>query len=257
MTENYLPASTPPQQGESLPPISAEEQGTSDIAQDQAADLGHSSMQAGQHVAGVARQEASGVAAEAGRQGRDLLRQAQDQVGEQAAQGQQRLAAGLLSLSDELSSMADGSSQGGVAADLARNAASRARDTGQWLGDRKPAQVVDEIQSFARRRPGVFLALAAGTGLVAGRLTRGMKAASNDEPVSAAPDARPEPSRQWAPPSGEAADQAGAAAGVSDDAVTVAGVFPAIGGFPASDTDGAYGQRAVLADDQTDSRDLP
>jgi hypothetical protein len=80
--------------------------------------------------------------------------------------------------------MADGSSQGGVAADLARQTASRARDAGQWLDGRKPAQVVDEIQSFARRRPGVFLALAAGAGLMAGRLTRGMKAASSDEPAS-------------------------------------------------------------------------
>lgn len=256
MAENYLPASTPPQQGESLPPPSAEERGTSDVAKDQAADLGHSSMQAAQHVADVARQEASGVAAEAAHQGRDLLRQAQDQVREQAAEGQQRLAAGLLSLSDELSSMADGSSQGSVAADLARQTASRARDAGQWLGDRQPAQVIDEIQSFARRRPTVFLALAAGAGLVAGRLTRGMKAASTDEPVSAAPDARPQPSRPWASPFGEPADQAGAAAGVSDDAVTVAGVFPA-GGAPGSDTDGAYGHRAVLADDQATSRDLP
>jgi hypothetical protein len=38
------------------------------------------------------------------------------------------------------------------------------------------------MQSFARRRPGVFLALAAGAGLMAGRLTRGMKAASKDLP---------------------------------------------------------------------------
>ena len=255
MTENYRPASTPPQRGESLPPVSAEEQGTSDVAKDQAADLGHSSMQAGKHVADVARQEASGVAAEAAHQGRDLARQAQDQLEQQAAQGQQRLAAGLLSLSDELSSMADGSSQGGMAADLARQAASRARDAGQWLGDREPAQVVDEMQSFARRRPGVFLALAAGAGLMAGRLTRGMKAASSDEPASAAPDATPEPSRPWAPPVGEAADRTAAAVGVSGDAVTGAGAAPAIGGAPAPDR--AYVDHAVLADDQAASRELP
>jgi hypothetical protein len=218
MTENYRPASTPPQRGESSPAVSAEEQGTSEVAKDQAADLGHSSTQAGKHVADVAREEASGVAAEAGRQGRDLLRQAQDQVGQQAAQGQQRLAAGLLSLSDDLTSMADGSSQGGVAADLARSAAARARDAGQWLGDREPAHVLDEMQSFARRRPGAFLALAAGAGLMAGRLTRGMKAASSDEPTSAAP-----------------------------------GAVPAIGGAPAFDR--GYGDDAVLADDHVASRD--
>jgi hypothetical protein len=167
-------------------------------------------------VAGVAREQASGVAAEAGRQGRDLLRQAQNQLEEQAAQGQRRLAAGLLSLSDELSSMADGSTQGAAAADLARDAASRARDAGQWLGGRRPAQVVDEVQSFARRRPGVFLALAAAAGLVAGRLTRAMKAASSD---GSAP----------------------------------AGGLPATGGVPARDTDTAYGDRAVLARGQAGS----
>ena len=167
-------------------------------------------------MADVAREQASGVAAEAGRQGRDLLRQAQNQLEEQAAQGQQRLAAGLLSLSDELSSMADGSTQGGAAADLARDAASRARDAGQWLGGRRPAQVVDEVQSFARRRPGVFLALAAAAGLVAGRLTRGIKAASSDGPARA-------------------------------------GGLPATGGVPARDTDTAYGDRAVLARGQAGS----
>jgi hypothetical protein len=210
MTENYPPTSTPSRRGKPSPPQPVKEMGTADVVQDQAADLSHSSVQAGKHVAGVAREQASGVAAEAGRQGRDLLRQAQNQLEEQAAQGQQRLAAGLVSLSDELSSMADGSAQGGAAADLARDAASRARDAGQWLGDRRPAQVVDEVQSFARRRPGVFLALAAAAGLVAGRLTRAMKAPSNDGPAPA-------------------------------------GGLPATGGVPARDTDTAYGDRAVLA----------
>jgi hypothetical protein len=38
---------------------------------------------------------------------------------------------------------------------------------------------VDELQSFARRRPGMFLAITAGAGLIAGRLTRGLKDASS------------------------------------------------------------------------------
>ena len=72
-------------------------------------------------MADVAREQASGVAAEAGRQGRDLLQQAQSQLEEQAAHGQQRLAKQLLSLSDELRSMADASGHGGMAADLAQS----------------------------------------------------------------------------------------------------------------------------------------
>ena len=70
------------------------------------------------------------------------------------------------------------SGQGGMAADVAQQAASRVRDAGQWLETREPGQVVNEVQSFARRRPAVFLALAAGAGLVAGRLTRGLKDAT-------------------------------------------------------------------------------
>jgi hypothetical protein len=184
MTENYSPTSMPPQHGDPLTPLPAQQQDTAGVVKDQAADLSHSSIQAGKHAADVAREQASGVAEEVGRQGRDLLGQAQDQLGEQAAQGQQRLATELLSLSDELSSMADGSARAGVAADLTRHAASRARDAGQWLGERRPAQVVDEVQSFARRRPGAFLVLAAAAGLVAGRLTRGIQAASSDSPPS-------------------------------------------------------------------------
>ena len=178
--ESYLPASTPPQSGESLSPPAAQEQGTADVVKDQASDLSHSSIQTGKHVADVAREQASGVAVEAGRQGRDLLQQAQGQLVEQAGQGQQRLANQLLSLSDELRSMADASGQGGMAAGLASQAASRVRNAGQWLDDRRPGQVADEMQSFARRRPAVFVALAAGAGLVAGRLTRGLKDANGE-----------------------------------------------------------------------------
>ena len=191
MTDNYLPAATPPQRGETLPPASAGEPGTADVVRDQASELSHSGVQAGKHVADVAREQASGVAAEAGRQGEDLLRQARGQLGQQAARGQQQLADRLFSLSDELCSMAGASGQGGMAAGVASQAASRVRAAGQWLQERKPGQVADEAQSFARSRPAIFLALAAGAGLVAGRLTRGLKGADIDSGGSASSERRP------------------------------------------------------------------
>lgn len=177
MTEDYPPPS--PQWTEPLPPA-PEAQGTSDVIKNQAADLGSNTVDARKHTAGVAREQASEVAAEASRQGRDLLEQAQGQLAEQAAQGQQRLASELRSVGDELRSMAESSEQGGTASELARQIASRAQDAGQWLEARGPAEVVSEVQAFARRRPGLFLAVAAGVGLVAGRLTRGIKDASSD-----------------------------------------------------------------------------
>ena len=183
MTENYPTGTTPPPTG--VWPETEQEQDTTQVVKDQASDLANSSVQAGKHVGDVAREQASGVAAEAGRQGRNLLEQAQGQLHEQAADGQQRIAKKLLSLSDELRSMAENSNQG-VAVDLAQQAASRVRDAGHWLEKREPGQVVNEVQSFARRRPGVFLLLAAGAGLVAGRLTRGLKDASADDSTETA-----------------------------------------------------------------------
>ena len=222
MTDNYPLASTPPQRGEPLPPASAEEQGTADVVKSQATDLSHSSIQTGKHVADVAREQASGVAVEAGRQGRDLLRQAQGQLEEQAAQGQQRLANQLFSLSDELRSMADASAQSGMAASLANQVASRARNAGQWLDDHKPSQVADEMQSFARRRQAVFLALAVGAGLVAGRLTRGLKDANSDN-SAAAPAATQRLSGQWAQSSDMDSYPPATAAGVSDQTPGLSG----------------------------------
>jgi hypothetical protein len=176
MTDNHLPAATPPQQGETLPPEPAAEPGTADVVKDQGSDRSHSGVQAGRHLAAVAREQASGVAAEAGRRAGDLLRQAQGQLGEQAARGQQQLANRLFSLSDELYSMAGASGQGGMAAGVASQAACRVRAAGQWLEERQPGQMADDVQSFARSRPAIFLVLAAGAGLVAGRLTRGLNA---------------------------------------------------------------------------------
>ena len=190
MTDNYLPAAPPPQRGETLPPESADLPGTADVVRDQASDLSHGGVQAGKLVAGVAREQASGVAAEAGRQGGDLLRQAQGQLGEQAARGQQQLASRLFSLSDELDSMAGASGPGGMAAGVASQAASRVRAAGQWLEQRTSATWPD-VQSFARSRPAVFLVLAAGAGLVAGRLTRGLKGADNNPGGPASGERRP------------------------------------------------------------------
>ena len=69
--------------------------------------------------------------------------------------------------------MAD-SQQGesGMAADLARQGASRLDAAASWLEGRQPGEILDEVRSFARRRPGAFIAGAAILGLVGGRVTR-------------------------------------------------------------------------------------
>jgi hypothetical protein len=74
--------------------------------------------------------------------------------------------------------MANGSTQTGVAADLVRGAGERVNDVARWLDDRDPRGIVEEVKGFARRRPGVFIAIAVGVGVIAGRLTRAITTSS-------------------------------------------------------------------------------
>ena len=159
-------------------------QSKTDAAKEQASAVGQGAAQAGQQVASVAKDQAQNVVAEAGSQAKDLLTQARSELTDQAGTQQQRLAQGLRALGDELQAMTQHSESPGVATDLAKQASSRTHDAASWLESRDPGSLMSELQSFARQRPGVFLALAAGAGLVAGRLSRGVKDASSDDSPS-------------------------------------------------------------------------
>src|SRR6478736_2624586 len=144
-------------------------------AKEQASGLAHAAADSGQGVLHEAKGQAADVVAEAKGQARDLLGEARAGLTSQASDQQARAASSLRSLGDELGRMADGSEQGGLAADLVRQVAGRTGSVASWLENREPGDVLGEVTDFARRRPGVFLALAAGAGVLAGRLTRGLK----------------------------------------------------------------------------------
>jgi hypothetical protein len=132
-------------------------------------------------VAEVGKDEARNVAQETGQQAKELWQQTRSQLLEQSAQQQTRVADGLRSLSEELSGMARGSEQQGVASDLAHQASQRMGDMASWLDQRDPGSLVSEVKHFARQRPGAFLATAAVIGLVGGRLSRGLVADHQDQ----------------------------------------------------------------------------
>lgn len=73
------------------------------------------------------------------------------------------------------------SSQGerpGVATDLVRGASGTVHQAADWLEQREPGTVVNELRDYARRHPGMFLAGAAVAGVLAGRLTRNLGGSS-------------------------------------------------------------------------------
>jgi hypothetical protein len=158
----------------------------SDVAKDEAANVGNSAREAGSHVAQSATDQAKQVVSETGRQARDLLGEAKGQVREQASTQQHQAAQQLRAVAGELSEMAAKGGQSGLATQVAQEAAERVRGVASWLDQREPGDLLDGVRDFARRHPGTFLVGAAAAGMVAGRLTRGLTGA-------AGPDGQPRP----------------------------------------------------------------
>lgn len=190
MSEGYSTTST---SGSTYPPAAmdthpadsgvntgrGEESSTTGAAKEQAGQVAQTAQHAGTQVAGTVKEQAGAVTAEAGHQARNLLNQTRNEIADQASTQQQRVAGGLHSLADEIQGMVNGEPQDGMASDLARTASDKAREIADWLDRRDPASLLEEVRSYARRRPGVYLAIALGAGILAGRLTKGLTA-SND-----------------------------------------------------------------------------
>jgi ElaB/YqjD/DUF883 family membrane-anchored ribosome-binding protein len=139
---------------------------------------------AGRETAHDARERARDVAHEATDRARGLADRTRSELRSQAGSQQQRLADGLRSLGNELSQMAGGTQEPGYASDVVERAGDATKRAAQWFEEREPATVLHEVEDFARRRPGVFLAVAAGAGLLVGRFLRGAKDAPDESTES-------------------------------------------------------------------------
>lgn len=169
-----------------FPPIgeSADtQQSTADVARDEAANVGQSARAAAGNVTAAAADQARNVADETRQQAVDLLGQARSQVREQALEQQRRAVQNLHTLAGQLNEMAARNGDSGMATRLAEEASNRVHGVAAWLDGREPAELLDEVRGFARRRPGAFLLGAALAGVLAGRMTRGITtAARSGEP---------------------------------------------------------------------------
>lgn len=154
-------------------------------AQEKAQQVAGTAADQGKHVASTARDEAQNVAGEARTQVRNLMSDATSQLDEQSRAQKERLAGTVRTFSDDLEQMASG--QSGLASDVARQVADRARSLSSQLEDREPRELLDGVRSFARQRPGAFLLGALAAGVVAGRLTRAAQAVQSDS--DSGPDA--------------------------------------------------------------------
>lgn len=150
-------------------------------AKDEAGKVAGDAKEQASHVAGVTKEQAGQVASEVKSQAKDLYNQATSELKDQAGTQSQKVAEGLRSVSDELSSMADRSDGNGVASQLVKNLSGRAGSAATWLDGRDPGSLLDEVKSYAARKPGTFIAIAAGAGILAGRLAKSLAAEAKSE----------------------------------------------------------------------------
>lgn len=214
----------------SAAPVSGEAPGSKkEAAKEEASNVAGHAAAAAQGVASTAKEEAANVAAEAKSSAKDLLSQAKSGLSSQAGTQQQKAAEGIRTISSQLQTMADAPDQQGVASDLIRQAAQRSESVASWLENKEPGDLLGEVQRFARNRPGTFLLLAAGAGLVAGRLTRSLTAGAPTQQSSAAA-IPPQPSQ--APATEALVSAPGVTAPIYDEPV----------GAPAAYGDTIYGE---------------
>jgi hypothetical protein len=140
-------------------------QGAVSTATDQGKHVGAAAKDEAQNVIGTATEQARSVAT-------DAVTRLRDQLGEQTNGQRDRLVGTLRTVGDDLERMAGQASEGGLAADLAREAADRARTLREHLDGREPGQLLGDVREFARRRPGTFLLGSLVAGVVTGRLLR-------------------------------------------------------------------------------------
>ncbi|WP_228513019.1 hypothetical protein [Curtobacterium flaccumfaciens] len=148
--------------------------GKADAAKGAAQDVAGDAKEKAANVAGTAKEQASKVASEATDHAKQLYGQASENLKQQAGEQQQRAAGGLRSLGEQLGRMAENDDEQGVAAKVVRDLSGRATSAAGFLENRDPGSLLDEVKTFAAKRPGTFIAIAAGAGLLAGRLTKAL-----------------------------------------------------------------------------------
>lgn len=151
---------------------------------EEAKSVASDAADSGRQVAGTAASGAKDVVSEATTQLRQLFDQLRSEVDGQASSQGQRAVGGLRSLADELRQMASGSDKQGIAGEAAHQAADRASSFADWLDNKQPGDILDEVRSLARRRPGAFLLGAAAIGVLGGRMTRGLTGGGESQQAS-------------------------------------------------------------------------
>jgi hypothetical protein len=143
----------------------------------------HAASEASQ-VTDTAKEQARQVKDEAAAQARGLVDQARNELRDQSRSQTDQAAKAIHRVGDQADALAAGRvDEAGAVADYVRQAGERAHAVANRIDERGVDGLLDDVQDFARRKPGAFLLGCAAAGFVAGRLIRGGTAGptNNDE----------------------------------------------------------------------------
>lgn len=150
-------------------------------------DTGHKTEQMkeeGKHLTDEARSRGEQVGQQAKEEMGHVLDDARSKARHQAEDQAHRAAGALRGMADQLNSMADGSDEQGFMVDMAHNGASRIRRFADHVDEAGVDGIVNDVQGFARRRPGAFIAAGLGVGMLMGRFLRATDTDSMREAIT-------------------------------------------------------------------------
>ncbi|MGK5693814.1 hypothetical protein ACSNOJ_13090 [Streptomyces sp. URMC 128] len=153
--------------------------------QEVSATAGQAKQAAGE-VAGTAAEQVKSVTGEAREQVGAVAGDLRERVTEQAESQVQRGAEALRQWSDDLAGLVDKADGDSPAKSLVAQAADRGHHAADYLDRQGVEGLVEDLQGFARRRPGAFLGGAVLAGFAVGRLAKAGSKAGGSGPGRAA-----------------------------------------------------------------------
>jgi len=149
---------------------------------------GQSAEAAGQaagEVKDTAKEQAQRVGSEAKTQVRNVASEVRGKVSDQARNQNDKLVGSIRQMADHLDEMR-GDRPDSPATQVVSRVADSGRQLAGYLETKGPEGVLREVEDFARRRPGAFLATALVAGFVVARLGKGVAKADELPPTTSA-----------------------------------------------------------------------
>lgn len=161
---------------------------TATTAKDEATQVGQVAASAASDVAGTAKQQAGQVAGEAVNQLKSLTDEARNQASQQVTNATDKLSSTVRSLASEMRDLGQGKGDASsTIAGLVQQLADKGEQLADYVSAQGPNGLVQELRSFASRKPGTFLVGALAAGVVTGRMVKGATAGGSPGGASTSP----------------------------------------------------------------------